>query len=94
MSKDKLTIPAHVIYACAGSKCQKRGGKEIRKIMRDQIKAAGLKDEIEIIKTECTDRCKHGPIFALQPQNIWLHDMTEAQILQVFQKEILHRNKS
>jgi len=90
MSKN-IPIPSQVIYACSGSKCQKRGGKEIRKIMRDQLKMAGLKDEVEIIKTECTDRCKHGPIFCLQPQNFWLHDMTEAQVLQIFQEEILRR---
>ncbi|MBA9078375.1 MULTISPECIES: (2Fe-2S) ferredoxin domain-containing protein [Rufibacter] len=85
------TTPKQVIYACAGSKCQKRGGKEIRKEIRDQLKMAGLKDEVEIIKTECTDRCKHGPIFCLQPQNLWLHDMTEHQILQILREQVLQK---
>ena len=84
-----IHFPLQVIYACAGSKCQKRGGKEVRKIMREELKMAGLKDQVEIVKTECTDRCKHGPIFCLQPQNIWLHDMPEAQVLQVFREKIL-----
>ncbi|MGV3539759.1 MAG: (2Fe-2S) ferredoxin domain-containing protein [Rufibacter sp.] len=80
--------PQQVIYACAGSKCQKRGGKEIRKALRDQLKMAGLKAEVEIIKTECTDRCDHGPIFCLQPQNLWLHDMPGQQILQVLREQV------
>jgi (2Fe-2S) ferredoxin len=82
-------IPRQVIYACGSGKCQKRGGKEIRKTMRDHLKMAGLKDEVEIVKTYCTDRCKHGPIFCFQPQNIWFQDMTEAQILQAFKEHIL-----
>ncbi|ALI98522.1 (2Fe-2S) ferredoxin domain-containing protein [Rufibacter tibetensis] len=83
------TDPRQVIYACGSGKCQKRGGKELRKIMRDELKQAGLKDEVEIIKTDCTDRCKHGPIFSIQPQNIWLHDMSEAQVLQVFREQVM-----
>ncbi|MFC6997164.1 (2Fe-2S) ferredoxin domain-containing protein [Rufibacter roseus] len=92
MSKDNIKAPLQVIYACSGSKCQKRGGKDIRKMMREQLKMNGMKDEVEIIKTECTDRCKHGPIFCFQPQNLWLHDMTDSQILQAFQEQILQRN--
>ncbi|RNI28860.1 (2Fe-2S) ferredoxin domain-containing protein [Rufibacter latericius] len=88
MSKHPNT-PRQVIYACGSGKCQKHGGKEIRKTMRDQLKMAGLKDEVEIIKTDCTDRCKHGPIFSIQPQNLWLQDMTEGQILQIFREQVL-----
>ncbi|WP_192822053.1 ferredoxin [Rufibacter sp. LB8] len=80
--------PKQVIYACSSGKCQKRGGKEIRKALRDHLKMAGLKDDVEIIKTDCTDRCKHGPIFCIQPQNIWLHDLSEQQTLQALKEHI------
>ncbi|MGV3589595.1 MAG: (2Fe-2S) ferredoxin domain-containing protein [Adhaeribacter sp.] len=82
-------IPQQVIYVCAGDKCKKRGGKEIGKLFRSMAKAAGLKDTVvEIIKTDCTDRCKFAPVMSIQPQNIWLHDVTETQATQIFNQYI------
>lgn len=88
MSKSFKT-PQQVLYVCNGSKCKKRGGKELGKLFRDQVKAAGLRDQVEVIKTDCTDRCKSGPIMSLQPQNLWLYETTEQQVLQLFREKVL-----
>jgi NADH:ubiquinone oxidoreductase subunit E len=88
MSK-AFTVPDQVIYVCNGSKCKKRGGKEISKLFRSLIKDAGLKDEVEVIKTDCTDRCKFAPVMSLQPQNLWFHDLTEVRARQLFQEQVL-----
>lgn len=80
--------PQRVIYVCTGSKCKKRGGKELSKLFRDRVKSAGLQDTVEIIKTDCTDRCKFAPVISFQPQNIWLPAVTELQALQVFQQYV------
>lgn len=79
-----LKTPQQIVYVCTGSKCKKRGGKEIGKLLRSMTKAAGLKDTVEIIKTDCTDRCKFGPIMSIQPENVWLHGVSEAQVTQIF----------
>lgn len=88
MSKSFIT-PKQVIYICTGSKCKKRGGKEISKLLWGKIKSAGLKDVVEIVRTECTDRCKFAPIMSLQPQNIWLQEVTDAMASHIYQEEIL-----
>jgi NADH:ubiquinone oxidoreductase subunit E len=88
MSKN-FHIPDQVIYVCTGSKCKKRGGKELGKLFRSQIKDAGLKDQAEVIKTDCTDRCKFAPVMSLQPQNLWFHDVTEIRARQLFQEQVL-----
>jgi (2Fe-2S) ferredoxin len=82
-------IPDQVIYVCDGSKCKKRGGKEIGKMFRGLIKDAGLQDQVEVIKTDCTDRCKFAPVMSLQPQNLWFHDVAEIRARQLFQEQIL-----
>ena len=87
MSKP-FNIPQQVIYICTGSKCKKAGGKELCRIFRDQAKYAGLKDTVEIIKTDCTDRCKFAPVLSFQPQNVWLHNVSEYQAPQLFQQYI------
>ena len=68
---DLKGTPEQVIYVCTGDKCKKRGGKQIARFYKDHIKQSGSKGKIEIIKTDCTDRCKYGPIVCFQPQNEW-----------------------
>ena len=63
-------------------------------MLRDLCKDHGLKHQVEIIKTDCTDRCKHGPIVCLQPQNHWLYETTEGKARRVFEDEVLHKRKT
>jgi (2Fe-2S) ferredoxin len=71
MSKDRSIVPECVLYACCGSKCKKHGGKELYKFLKAEVKARHLRRTVQVIKTGCTDRCKHGPVLAVMPQNEW-----------------------
>ncbi|WP_026998181.1 (2Fe-2S) ferredoxin domain-containing protein [Flectobacillus major] len=82
-----LHFPEKSIFICDGSKCGKH--KEIRKFLKEAIKDNGLKDRVEIVKIECTDRCKHAPILCFQPQNQWLSDTSIWEVEKVFKKLIL-----
>lgn len=63
---------------CMGSKCKKYN-KEYYKELKDFLKEKHLHHQIEILKTECTGRCKHAPVACLQPQNIWLIEFSEKE---------------
>ena len=76
----KFDIPQSCIYMCLGSKCQKRGSKEYYKDLRSYIKKKGLKHQIEIIKTECTDRCKFAPVLSAHPGNFWLKEYSAKEL--------------
>lgn len=67
----KIKNPEHIVYVCLGSKCNKHGAKDLYKKMKSLIKKSGRQD-VELIKTECTDRCKMAPVLSIQPQNQWL----------------------
>lgn len=80
-------VPEQVVYVCTGDKCKKRGGKEITKFFKSFIKEHKLQRNTEVIKTDCTDRCKCGPVVCFQPQNEWHLQMD------VFKAETLIREK-
>ncbi|MCC9167674.1 (2Fe-2S) ferredoxin domain-containing protein [Pontibacter sp. XAAS-A31] len=86
-----FNIPEKVIYVCTGSKCKKKGGKDIGKLFRTMIKDMGLKNEVEVIKTDCTDRCDFAPVMSFQPDNAWLKQATEAEAKQAFEEHILKK---
>ncbi|MCC9138181.1 NAD(P)H-dependent oxidoreductase subunit E [Pontibacter silvestris] len=90
MSKG-FNIPDKVIYVCTGSKCKKKGGKDLSKLFRGMIKEMGLKEQIEVIKTDCTDRCDYAPVVSMQPENYWIQQTTETKAKEAFQENILNK---
>lgn len=89
MSKD-LTSPQCVLYVCCGSKCKKRGGKELYRSLKSEVKKHKLKRSVQVIKTGCTDRCKHGPVLALMPRNEW-HFQVDEQRGRLILNEVLRK---
>lgn len=84
-------VPDSVIYVCTGKSCKKKGGKEISKQLRGKIKDAGLKNTVEIIKTDCSDRCKTAPNVCFQPLNVWLASQSLSEIEKHFEQLILSK---
>jgi len=74
---NKLAEVDHIIYCCQGSKCKKRGGKEVAKEIKQTIKENGWKDNVLVIKTLCTGHCKQGPIIHIQPDNLWYKEVDD-----------------
>ena len=77
----KFTVPDKVLYVCTGSKCSKRGGKDMYKLAKAYAKQS--KEDIEVVITECTDRCKFAPVCAIQPGNIWLKEYHQKEVLKL-----------
>lgn len=77
----KFHTPGKIVYVCTGSKCSKKGGKDLCKDLKSYVKHHHEYDDLEVIKVECTDRCKFAPVLSIQPDNIWLKEYTEKQVL-------------
>lgn len=92
MSKD-FNTPTNIIYVCAGGKCKKKGSKDIGKMFRSMIKELGLKSQVEVVKTNCTDRCDYAPVVCLQPENLWLKHTTEKQAREAFEAHVLQHKE-
>jgi (2Fe-2S) ferredoxin len=52
----------YTVFCCQGSDCVKNGAKETLKALRTEIRDLGLKGEVHVIKTQCTDKCKDAPV--------------------------------
>jgi len=76
--------PECVFYVCCGSKCKKKGGKQLYKRLKSELKHGHSKANVQVIKTGCTDRCKKGPILAVMPQNEWYLEVTEERGMHIF----------
>ena len=79
----KFNVPDKVLYICTGSKCGKRGGKDMYKTAKKFAKNA--KDDVEVIRIECTDRCDYAPVCTISPGNIWLKEYAEKEVLKLIE---------
>ncbi|MBI4376788.1 MAG: (2Fe-2S) ferredoxin domain-containing protein [Elusimicrobia bacterium] len=48
-----------------------RGGDEICRLLKEEIKKAGLKDQIRVARSGCLDLCAQGPNLFLYPDGQW-----------------------
>ena len=80
--------PECVFYVCCGSKCKRKGGKQLYKQLKSELKQRDLKSHVQVIKTGCTDRCKKGPVLAVMPQNEWHLEVTEQKAMDIFNSAI------
>lgn len=60
---------SHVLV-CTGGDCKKRGAKNIRKTLKEELRSEGILDEVRIDTVDCLGLCKHGP-------NVVVYDGTE-----------------
>jgi NADH:ubiquinone oxidoreductase subunit E len=81
----KLDAAAKVIFICDGKKCGKYS-KEIRQACKEAIKECGLKHEVRVMRMGCSDNCKCAPVISIQPQNIWIGEVSENDVPVLFSK--------
>jgi (2Fe-2S) ferredoxin len=75
----KIEAPDKVIFICDGKKCGQYS-KEIRKEFRIVLKDNGLRKEVEVVKMQCSDNCKHAPVISIQPKNVWIGEVEEKNV--------------
>jgi len=50
------------VLCCASTACLSSGGQEVRKAIQDELKAAGLVKEVQVVATGCKGLCSRGPV--------------------------------
>ena len=63
------------VFVCSGSDCKKRGAKDTRKALKDEVRSEGILSEVRIDAADCLGLCKHGPNVIVydgaQPKGTW-----------------------
>lgn len=49
-----------------------RGGEELAKRLKDEVKKAGLKGKVRVARSGCLDLCEKGPNLFIYPDGEWL----------------------
>jgi len=55
------------ILVCAGTACESNKGVALYEELEKEIQAAGLENEVQLVKTGCFGFCSEGPIVKILP---------------------------
>jgi (2Fe-2S) ferredoxin len=73
---------AHVLV-CGGGDCKKRGSKDVRKALKDELRTRGMAGDVRIDSTDCLGLCKHGPNAVVYPGGTWYLGLTERDVPEI-----------
>ncbi|HAS41713.1 MAG TPA: hypothetical protein DCS93_14640 [Microscillaceae bacterium] len=87
MSK-KMKLPKKTFLVCTGKKCGSKGGYSHYKNLRGMIRKEGAKDDLQVMRLQCTGNCKQAPVVGLMPKNKWYAQADGAKVEKLFKKAI------
>ena len=92
---DTLTKPgakvrdydAHVLV-CKGGDCKKRGSKDVKKALKDELRSEGMNRDVRLDSVECLGLCKHGPNAIVYPSGTWYLGLIEADAPEIVESHL------
>lgn len=64
--------------------CQQRGALELFEPLKAAVKARFT--DVRVVKTGCLNNCETGVSLVIMPDNIWLGEVTEADIPELLEQ--------
>jgi len=77
------------LMVCAGTGCVSNKSLEIKEVLEDEIKKAGLENEILVVTTGCNGFCAQGPIMVVHPGGIFYQMLTKEDVPRLVKEHFL-----
>jgi (2Fe-2S) ferredoxin len=78
---------AHVLF-CGGSDCKKRGSKQVRKALKEELRGRGMIPDVRVDTVDCLGLCKHGPNVVVYPGGTWYIGLGEESVPEVVERHL------
>lgn len=81
-------VRGHVLV-CGGTGCHSANSDDIFNAFEKEIEAAGLKDEIQVVKTGCFGLCALGPIVVIYPEGAFYSQVKPEDVKEIVDEHLL-----
>ncbi|MFV0381931.1 MAG: NADH-ubiquinone oxidoreductase-F iron-sulfur binding region domain-containing protein [Breznakia sp.] len=77
------------ILVCAGTGCTSSGTNKVVDALHKNLKAAGIQEEVLIVKTGCFGLCALGPVVIVYPEGVFYSQMSEEHVERMVKEHIV-----
>ncbi len=81
-------VRGHVLV-CGGTGCHSANSDDIFNAFENEIEAAGLKEEIQVVKTGCFGLCALGPIVVIYPEGAFYSQVKPEDVKEIVDEHLL-----
>ncbi len=79
---------SHVLV-CVGTGCTSSNSQQIIDALETEIAAAGLSEEVKVVKTGCFGLCALGPIMIVYPEGSFYSEVKPSDVPEIVQEHLL-----
>ena len=79
---------SHVLI-CGGTGCTSSGGAKLIDEFEAQLKAAGLENEVKVVKTGCFGLCALGPVVVVYPEGAFYSQVQTEDVAEIVTEHLL-----
>ncbi len=79
---------SHVLV-CGGTGCTSSGSQQIIETLEQEIKKAGLSEEVKVVKTGCFGLCALGPIMIVYPEGCFYSAVKPEDVPEIVSEHLL-----
>ncbi len=77
------------VLVCGGTGCESSKGNEIYEALIKEVDAAGLKSEVQVLKTGCFGFCERGPIVKILPDDAFYVDVKPEDAKEIVSEHVV-----
>ena len=77
------------VLVCGGTGCTSSNSQQIIEALNTEIAAAGLADEVKVVKTGCFGLCALGPIMIVYPEGAFYSEVKPSDVKEIVQEHLL-----
>ena len=80
------------VLVCGGTGCTSSHSEQIIEKLHEEIKAHGIEDEVEVVRTGCFGLCALGPIMIVYPEGAFYSRVTVDEIPEIVSEHLVKGN--
>jgi len=88
--------PERQLLVCVNSRppgnpkgsCGERGSQELFDRLKVLLRERGLEGRVMLNRTYCLKHCSHGPVLAVQPDNVWYAGVTAEDLGEICESHL------
>ncbi len=80
------------VLICGGTGCTSSGSMDIRDALMEELKLAGIEDEIKVVTTGCFGLCALGPIMIVYPEGTFYSKVSPADMHAIVTEHLVGGN--